>query len=51
MLRKSLLAILLIALPGAVISSSPAARTFADPAAASRALRVMTYNIHVGVSM
>jgi hypothetical protein len=31
MLRKSLLAILLIALPGAVIFSSPAARTFADP--------------------
>jgi hypothetical protein len=42
MLRKSLLAILLIALPGAVIFSSPAARTFADPHAANHTLRVMT---------
>jgi endonuclease/exonuclease/phosphatase family metal-dependent hydrolase len=51
MLRKSLFAILLIALPGAVMFSSPAARICAAPLPSSKTLRVMTYNIHVGVGM
>jgi len=48
MLRKSLFAPLLIALSGAVMFSSPAARISVAPLAASHTLRVMTYNIHVG---
>jgi endonuclease/exonuclease/phosphatase family metal-dependent hydrolase len=51
MLRKSLFAVLLIALPGAVIMRSPAARICAAPRPLSKTLRVMTYNIHVGVGM
>lgn len=51
MLRSSLFAFLLIALPGAVMFDSPAARIFAEPLPASQRLRVMTYNIHVGVGM
>jgi hypothetical protein len=51
MLRKSLCASLLIALSGAFMFSSPATRTSAEPIASSRTLRVMTYNIHVGVGM
>lgn len=51
MLRRSLYTSLLIALSGAVMFSSPAARTLAEPLASSRTLRVMTYNIHVGVGM
>ena len=51
MLRKSLFAAILIALPAAVLFSSPAARIFAAPFPSSKTLRVMTYNIHVGVGM
>ena len=51
MLRKSLFAVMLIALPGAVLFSSPAARISAEPLARNHTLRVMTYNIHVGVGM
>jgi endonuclease/exonuclease/phosphatase family metal-dependent hydrolase len=51
MLRRSLFALLLLALPGAVRFSSPAARISAEPLASSQTLRVMTYNIHVGVGM
>src|SRR5216684_3383007 len=51
MLRKSLFPVLLIALPGAVIFSSPAARIRAAPFPSSKTLRVMTYNIHVCVGM
>jgi endonuclease/exonuclease/phosphatase family metal-dependent hydrolase len=51
MLRKCLSTILLIALTGVVISGSPAARTSATSLAANHSLRVMTYNIHVGVGM
>src|SRR2546427_1319507 len=51
MLRKSLFAAMLIALPGAVMFSSPAARISAAPFPSSKTLRVMTYNIHVGVGM
>lgn len=51
MLRSSLFAFLLIALPGAVMCDSPAARISAGPLPASQRLRVMTYNIHVGVGM
>ncbi len=51
MLRKSLFALLLIAVPGAVMFSSPAARIAAAPFPSSKTLRVMTYNIHVGVGM
>jgi endonuclease/exonuclease/phosphatase family metal-dependent hydrolase len=51
MLRKSLYASLLIALSGAVMFSSPVARISVAPLASSRTLRVMTYNIHVGVGM
>jgi endonuclease/exonuclease/phosphatase family metal-dependent hydrolase len=51
MLRRSLFSVLLIALSGAFMFSSPAARTSVAPRASSRTLRVMTYNIHVGVGM
>lgn len=51
MLRKSLFVSLLIALSGVAILSSPAARTSAEPLAFSQKIRVMTYNIHVGVGM
>ncbi len=51
MLRRSLFALLLIALPGAVMFSSPAARISVEPPPSSQTLRVMTYNIHVGVGM
>ena len=51
MLRKYLYVSLLIALPGAVIINSPAARISAEPLPSSQTLRVMTYNIHVGVGM
>jgi hypothetical protein len=51
MQRKSLFTSLLIALSGAIMSSSPAARTFVEPLGSSQTLRVMTYNIHVGVGM
>src|SRR5213078_999523 len=51
MLRKYLYVSLLIALPGAVMFSSPAARISAAPPAPKQTLRVMTYNIHVGIGM
>src|ERR1051325_7013732 len=51
MLRSFLFISLLIALPGAVIFDSPAARISTAPVPASQRLRVMTYNIHVGVGM
>ena len=51
MLCKSLFAVLLIALPGAVMFSWPAARICAAPPLSSKTLRVMTYNIHVGVGV
>ena len=51
MLRKSLFAVSLIALPGVLLFSSPAARTSAIGLAPPQTLRVMTYNIHVGVGM
>jgi endonuclease/exonuclease/phosphatase family metal-dependent hydrolase len=51
MLRSSLFFILLIALPGVVFLDSPAARISAAPLPSSQTLRVMTYNIHVGVGM
>jgi endonuclease/exonuclease/phosphatase family metal-dependent hydrolase len=51
MLCKSLFGVLLIALPGAAMFSSPAARIRAAPPPLSKTLRVMTYNIHVGVGM
>ena len=49
MLRSFLF--LLIALSGVVMFSSPAARISAEPLAPNQTLRVMTYNIHVGVGM
>src|SRR5438552_14818883 len=51
MLRRSLFAVLLIALPGAILFSSLAARISAELLARHHTLRVMTYNIHVGVGM
>jgi endonuclease/exonuclease/phosphatase family metal-dependent hydrolase len=51
MLRSSIFLILLIALPGVVFFDSPAARISAAPPPSSQTLRVMTYNIHVGVGM
>jgi endonuclease/exonuclease/phosphatase family metal-dependent hydrolase len=51
MLLKSLFAVLLIALSGIGILSSPAARISVAPLASKRTLRLMTYNIHVGVGM
>src|SRR5258708_6460603 len=51
MLRRSLFALLLIALPGVVMFTSPAARICAEPLAASATLLVTTYNIYVGVGM
>src|SRR5260221_3828436 len=51
MRRKSIFAVSLIALPGVLLFSSPAARTSAVGFAPSQTLRVMTYNIHVGVGM
>jgi endonuclease/exonuclease/phosphatase family metal-dependent hydrolase len=51
MLRSSLFAVLLLALSGAVTFDSPAARISAAPFPANQTLRVMTYNIHVGVGM
>ena len=51
MRRKSLFTLLLIALSGAIMFSWPAARTFVEPLVSSQTLRVMTYNIHVGVGM
>ncbi len=51
MLRRSLFALLVIALPGRFMFDSPAARISAEPLASSHSLRVMTYNIHVGVGM
>jgi endonuclease/exonuclease/phosphatase family metal-dependent hydrolase len=51
MRRGFLFAVLLIALTGAVVFRSPAARISVSPAASTQTLRVMTYNIHVGVGM
>jgi endonuclease/exonuclease/phosphatase family metal-dependent hydrolase len=51
MRRGFLFAVLLIALTGALMFRSPAARISAAPPVASQTLRVMTYNIHVGVGM
>ncbi len=51
MLRKYVYLSLLIAVSGGVIFSSPAARISATPLPSSQTLRVMTYNIHVGVGM
>jgi endonuclease/exonuclease/phosphatase family metal-dependent hydrolase len=51
MRRGFLFAVLLIALTGAVMLRSPAARISAAPPASNQTLRVMTYNIHVGVGM
>jgi endonuclease/exonuclease/phosphatase family metal-dependent hydrolase len=41
----------LLALSIVVYGDGSAARTLSDPAAASRIIRVMTYNIHVGIGM
>ena len=51
MLRRSLFAVSLIALTGAVVFRAPVARTSSESHAATQTLRVMTYNIHVGVGM
>src|SRR2546422_6977734 len=51
MLCNSFFAVLLIALSGAVMPSSPTARICVAPLPSSQTLRVMTYNIHVGVGM
>jgi len=51
MLRRFLFAVLLIALPGAVMFRAPAARIPLPPLPSTKTLRVMTYNIHVGVGM
>src|SRR6266404_7815071 len=51
MLRRSFFALLLIALPGLAMFSSPAARIYAESRPSRQTLRVMTYNIHVGVGM
>jgi endonuclease/exonuclease/phosphatase family metal-dependent hydrolase len=51
MRRTFILAFLLIALSGVVIFNSPAARTSVAVLASSQKMRVMTYNIHVGVGM
>ena len=51
MIRRSLFAVFLIALTGAVVFRAPAARTSSESHAATQTLRVMTYNIHVGVGM
>jgi endonuclease/exonuclease/phosphatase family metal-dependent hydrolase len=42
---------LLIALPGTVMFSWPAARPSAEPLTSSQTLRIMTYNIQVGVGL
>jgi len=51
MIRRSLFAVFLIALTGAVVFRAPGARTSSESHAATQTLRVMTYNIHVGVGM
>jgi endonuclease/exonuclease/phosphatase family metal-dependent hydrolase len=51
MRRGFLFAVLLIALTGAGVFRSPAARISVNPAASTHTLRVMTYNIHVGIGM
>jgi len=51
MLRKSLFPSLLFALSGLAIFSLPAARTSFAALPVSQKVRVMTYNIHVGVGM
>ena len=51
MVRRCLFAVLLIALTGQVVFRAPAARTSSRSHAATQRLRVMTYNIHVGVGM
>ncbi len=51
MLRRSLFAAFLIALTGVLVFRAPAARTSSESHAATQTLRVMTYNIHVGVGM
>jgi endonuclease/exonuclease/phosphatase family metal-dependent hydrolase len=51
MRRGFLFAVLLIALTGAGVVRSPAARISVRPAPSSQSLRVMTYNIHVGIGM
>jgi len=50
-LLKSLLIAILVALPVASTYAPPAARTVSHPAPYSSTLRIMTYNIHVGVGM
>jgi endonuclease/exonuclease/phosphatase family metal-dependent hydrolase len=49
--RVAFIVAFLIALPVFGIQSIPAARSSLNPRAASHKLRVMTYNIHVGVGM
>jgi hypothetical protein len=51
MLRRCLFVVLLIALTGPVVFRPPAARTSSESHTANQTLRVMTYNIHVGVGM
>ena len=51
MRRGFLFAVLLIALTGAGVFRSPAARISVITTASTHTLRVMTYNIHVGVGM
>jgi endonuclease/exonuclease/phosphatase family metal-dependent hydrolase len=51
MLRRLNFAVLLIALSGPALVRSPAARISAAAPFASKTVRVMTYNIHVGVGM
>ena len=51
MLLRSLFAVFLIALAGAVVFHAPVARTSSESRAATQTLRVMTYNIHAGARM
>jgi endonuclease/exonuclease/phosphatase family metal-dependent hydrolase len=51
MLCRSLFAVFLIALTGAVVFRAPVARTASESHTAGQTLRVMSYNIHVGVGM
>src|SRR5947209_8634714 len=49
--KRVIVALLAVALVAVVFSDQPAARPFTGRAAAKKTLRVMTYNIHVGVGM
>jgi len=49
--RAPLILVILLALSLVGITARPAARALSNPAAASKTIRVMTYNIHVGIGM